>query len=192
VPPPLPAKHFTVLREAAVRKRVPINLNIANALQWLGTLYRNPADAVKEHISNAIDEHLKALEQGVAQPVCRVSFHLARRSVQVHYPYGMDRGEFEQALHRVAGSAKRRSKAPQIGQLGIGIFILQQNGRKCAFLSRMHDEDETRPGDGPSGPKAATMRRRPSREMLPRARWEQAPRSRPGQGPNMRSRRAEA
>jgi hypothetical protein len=143
VPPPLPARHFTVLREAAVRKRVPIKLNVANALQWLGTLYRNPADAVKEHISNAIDEHLKALEQGVAQPVCRVSFHLARKSVQVHYPYGMDRGEFEQALHRVADSAKRRSKAPQIGRLGIGIFSFQQIGRKCTFLSRKHDEDET-------------------------------------------------
>ncbi len=124
-------------------KRVPIRLNVANALQWLGTLYRNPADAVKEHISNAIDEHLKAAESGNALPVCRVSFHLTKRSVQIHYPYGMARGEFETALHRVADSAKRRTKVPQIGQLGIGIFSFQQIGRKCTFLSRKDGEDET-------------------------------------------------
>ena len=41
-------------------QRIPIQLHVANALQWLGTLYRNPADALKEHVSNAIDEHLKA------------------------------------------------------------------------------------------------------------------------------------
>ena len=61
-------------------KKVPIKLNVANALQWLGTLYRNPADAVKEHISNAIDEHLKALEEGTAVSACRVSFDLGKRS----------------------------------------------------------------------------------------------------------------
>ena len=37
----------------------PIQLHIAHALQRLGTLYGHPADALKEHVSNAIDEHLK-------------------------------------------------------------------------------------------------------------------------------------
>jgi len=124
-------------------KKVPIKLNVANALQWLGTLYRNPADAVKEHISNAIDEHLKALEEGTAVSACRVSFDLGKRSVQIYYPYGMDRREFEDALQRVAASAKRRSSIPQIGQLGIGIFSFQQIGRKCTFLSRKNGESET-------------------------------------------------
>ena len=124
-------------------KRVPIKLNVANALQWLGTLYRNPADAVKEHISNAIDEHLKALEEGTAAPVCRVSFQLGKRNIQIYYPYGMTRQEFEAALQRVAASAKRRSPVPQIGQLGIGIFSFQQVGKKCTFLSRKDGESDT-------------------------------------------------
>ena len=44
--------------------RIPIQLHVANALQWLGTLYRNPAEAIKEHVSNAIAEHLKAPAAG--------------------------------------------------------------------------------------------------------------------------------
>ena len=53
---------FVVLdsRPDGMAQRIPIQLHVANALQWLGTLYRNPADALKEHVSNAIDEHLKA------------------------------------------------------------------------------------------------------------------------------------
>ena len=47
-------------------QRILIQLHVANALQWLGTLYRNPADALKEHVSNAIDEHLKARRLGAA------------------------------------------------------------------------------------------------------------------------------
>lgn len=29
-------------------QRIPIQVHIANALQWLGTLYRSPADALKD------------------------------------------------------------------------------------------------------------------------------------------------
>jgi hypothetical protein len=51
-------------------QRILIQLHVANALQWLGTLYRNPADALKEHVSNAIDEHLKARLLGTAHERC--------------------------------------------------------------------------------------------------------------------------
>lgn len=88
-------------------RRVPIKMNVANALQWLGTLYRNPADAIKEHISNAIDEHLKAQKAGTAREDCHVSFNLEKSKVVIEYPYGMDREEFEAALQRVADSVKR-------------------------------------------------------------------------------------
>lgn len=117
-------------------QRIPIQLHVANALQWLGTLYRNPAEALKEHVSNAIDEHLKARLAGGAADRCDVRFTLDRKSVTIDYPYGMSRAEFESALRRVADSAKRAGGAKTIGRLGIGIFSFQQIGRKCTFFSR--------------------------------------------------------
>lgn len=117
-------------------QRIPIQLHVANALQWLGTLYRSPADALKEHVSNAIDEHVKAQVAGTALPRCDVKFTLDRRSVTVEYPYGMTQAEFETALQRVANSAKRSGTARTIGRLGIGIFGFQQIGRRCTFFSR--------------------------------------------------------
>ena len=55
---------------------IPIQLHVANALQWLATLYRNPAD-----------------------DRCDVKFTLDRRHVTIEYPYGMSRTQFEDALH---------------------------------------------------------------------------------------------
>ncbi len=117
-------------------QRIPIQLHVANALQWLGTLYRNPADALKEHVSNAIDEHVKAKLHGAAHERCDVTFTLERRQVTIAYPYGLSRIEFESALQRVADSAKRAGAVRTIGRLGIGIFSFQQIGRRCTFYSR--------------------------------------------------------
>jgi len=124
-------------------QRIPIQLHVANALQWLGTLYRNPAEAIKEHVSNAIDEHLKAQLAGATHDRCDVRFTLDRRHVIIEYPYGMSRSEFESALRRVADSAKRAGVAKTIGRLGIGIFSFQQIGRKCTFFSRKTSASET-------------------------------------------------
>ncbi len=124
-------------------RRLGIGLNVANALQYLGQLYRNPADALKEHISNAIDEHRKAESRGEALPTCKVLFELARKAIRIEYPYGMNQDEFEQALRRVADSAKKKSTVPQIGQLGIGMFSFQQVGRKCTFFTKKLPGDPT-------------------------------------------------
>ena len=124
-------------------KKVPIKLHTANALKWLGSLYRNPADGIKEHISNAIDEHLKAKSLGNALPVCRVFFTLEKDTVTIEYPYGMSKEEFEEALKRVADSAKKSLDFKQIGQLGIGMFSFFQIGRKCTFFSKKDKGHET-------------------------------------------------
>ncbi|MCA1562642.1 MAG: ATP-binding protein [Acidobacteria bacterium] len=124
-------------------QRIPIQLHVGHALRWLGTLYRNPADALKEHVSNAIDEHVKARSQGTALDRCDVIFKLDRRQIVVEYPYGMTRGEFERALQRVADSAKRAEGAETIGRLGIGMFSFQQLGRRCTFLSRKSAASDT-------------------------------------------------
>ena len=131
-------------------QRIPIQLHVANALQWLGTLYRSPADALKEHVSNAIDEHLKA---GAPTAHCEIVFTLEKRAVAVDYPYGMTREEFETALQRVANSAKRSGTAQTIGRLGIGIFSFQQIGRKMHVLLT---QDTARR----YAPRRATRRRR--------------------------------
>ena len=117
-------------------QRIPIQIHVANALQWLGTLYRNPADALKEHVSNAIDEHLKAKLTGAAHDRCDVTFTLDRRHVTIEYLYGMSRPEIESALRRVADSAKRTGDAKTIGRLGIGLFSFQQVGKRCTFYTR--------------------------------------------------------
>lgn len=124
-------------------KRVPIRMNVANALQWLGNLYRNPADAIKEHVSNAVDEHLNAVAAGTARRRCTVVFRIQKRQVEIEYPYGMTQNEFESALQRVADSAKRHSKVTQVGELGIGMFSFQQVGTKCTFLSRKNEQSPT-------------------------------------------------
>jgi hypothetical protein len=124
-------------------QRIPTRLHVANALQWLGTLYRNPADALKEHVSNAIDEHLKAKAAGAARERCDVVFTLDKRQVTIEYAYGMSRAEFELALQRVADSAKKPNAVRTIGRLGIGIFSFQQVGRRCAFYTRKTTASET-------------------------------------------------
>ena len=147
-------------------QRVPIQLHVGNALQWLGTLYRNPADALKEHVSNAIDEHLKAKLEGTAHDRCDVTFTLDRRHVTIEYPYGMSRAEFESALRRVADSAKRSGDARTIGRLGIGIFSFQQVGRKCTFYTRKTRLAETLRVVLKEGADEASFETAPARESL--------------------------
>jgi len=124
-------------------KKFPIKIHTANALRWLGSLYRNPSDAIKEHVSNAIDEHLKANNLGKAVSVCRVIFTLEKDRVIIEYPYGMSREQFESVLQRVADSAKKSFDFKQIGQLGIGMFCFFQIGKKCTFFSKKDKGYET-------------------------------------------------
>lgn len=124
-------------------RKIPIKLHTANAIRWLGSLYRNPADAIKEHVSNAIDEHIKSLTTYQRCSVCRVDFTMKKESVTIEYRYGLSKKEFEDILQRVANSAKKGADYKQIGQLGIGIFSFLQIGRKCTFLSKRSKDDET-------------------------------------------------
>lgn len=124
-------------------KKVPIKLDTANALKWLGSLYRNPAEGIKEHVSNAIDEHIKAKNLGKAFSVCRVTFAMKKDRVIIDYSYGMTKEEFENALQRVADSAKKSLDYNQIGQLGIGMFSFLQIGKKCIFFSKKDKGYET-------------------------------------------------
>jgi hypothetical protein len=120
--------------------KIQIQMNLGNALKRLGKLYNNPAEAIKEHISNAIDEHMKAKFAGCAVDVCEVDFKLEKDKVTIEYPYGMSYEEFKNALNSVADSNKKDMQLQQIGRLGIGMFSFSQIGRKCEFYSRKSDE----------------------------------------------------
>lgn len=123
--------------------KIPIQMNQGNVLRYLGNLYRDAVDALKEHISNAIDEHQKARGSGSAHGICSVVILLEKNEVRIEYPYGMNKQEFQVALRRVADSSKRGSEIQQIGRLGIGLLSFQQIGRKCIFFSKKDKDDET-------------------------------------------------
>ena len=114
-----------------------IHGNWGVVLTYLGRLYGTPPNAIKEYISNAIDEWIKARGRGEMEGPCEVSYCLERTRITIDYNSpGMDEKEFEAALNRVADSAKRELTIPQIGELGIGIFAFNQVGSTCTFYSK--------------------------------------------------------
>ena len=117
--------------------RKKIKGNVANMLTYLGSLYRNPGEALKEYISNAVDEWQRAKAKGEIEGPCKVDYSLEKGKITIDYNSpGMDEKEFEEALNRVADSAKSGLAVDQIGQLGIGIFAFNQVGTKCTFYSK--------------------------------------------------------
>jgi hypothetical protein len=117
------------------RKKIHGNLGVL--LTYLGRLYGTPANAIKEYISNALDEWRKARETGKMEGACEVSYSLEKTRITIDYNSpGMGEKEFEAALNRVADSIKRELTIPQIGELGIGIFAFNQVGNTCTFYSK--------------------------------------------------------
>lgn len=114
-----------------------IHGNVGVLLTYLGRLYGTPANAIKEYISNAIDEWIRARGRGEMEDPCGVSYCLEKTRITIDYNSpGMDEKEFEAALNRVADSVKRELTIPQIGELGIGIFAFNQVGSTCTFYSK--------------------------------------------------------
>ncbi|MDO8491580.1 MAG: ATP-binding protein [Dehalococcoidia bacterium] len=125
-------------------RTMEIEFNKANALLALGSLYHNSADALKEYISNALDEWLRAWEQTGTQNPCQVTYRFERDKITIacNSP-GMDEAEFEDVLRRVAGSSKRQRGVPQIGYIGIGLWAFNQIGRTATFYSKKSPQSPT-------------------------------------------------
>ncbi len=120
-----------------MEKIVDVQINKANALITLGSMYRSAADAIKEYVSNALDEWAIARSEGRGEEQCQVIFTLNRKSITIDYNApGMDAEGFEKALIHVVDSAKRDSAIPQIGRLGIGLWAFNQVGTRAMFLSK--------------------------------------------------------
>ena len=117
------------------KKKIRGNLGVL--LTYLGRLYGTPANAIKEYISNALDEWIKAKNKGETGGPCEVNYRLEKSRIVIDYNSpGMDAKEVEAALNRVADSMKRELTIPQIGELGIGIFAFNQVGSTCSFYSK--------------------------------------------------------
>lgn len=122
-------------------RRIEVKVNTANVLRSLGTLYRNPAEAIKEYVSNALDSFLA--NPGTVD-VCQVDYKLTAGSITINCNTpGMNQKEFEAALQSVADSVKQKLEVYQIGRLGIGIWAFHQCGRRAEFLSKKGPKDET-------------------------------------------------
>lgn len=123
--------------------RHAIELNKANTLAFLGQLYRNQRDALKEYISNALDAWREA---GANLEVpCRVHVRLSKPSIRIEsfgYP-GMDRDAWRRAMTNVADSMKTDSTLPLIGRLGIGLFAFSQFAQRAVFYSKAQDGGDT-------------------------------------------------
>ena len=116
---------------------VDVELNKVNTLITLGSMYRNAGDAIKEYVSNALDEWAMARRQGRMEGPCRVQFILARNFISIEYNApGMEERDFEDALKHVVDSPKQDLDTPQIGQFGIGIWAFNQMGTEATFCSR--------------------------------------------------------
>ena len=127
-----------------MEKIVDVELNKANALITLGSMYRSAADAIKEYVSNALDEWAMARSKGDTCQQCQVTFALEKKSITIDYNApGMDADSFETALHHVVDSSKRDSSVPQIGRLGIGLWAFNQVGTQATFLSKRSPDSPT-------------------------------------------------
>ena len=65
-----------------MEKIVDVQINKANALITLGSMYRSAADAIKEYVSNALDEWAIARSEGRGEEQCRGRLHPRK---EVHY-----------------------------------------------------------------------------------------------------------
>ena len=124
-------------------KIVEVELNKAESLVVLGTLYHSAADAIKEYVSNALDEWQRAVHDQRFKGPCVVNFQLIKKAITIDYNApGMDEEEFETALKNVVTSSKPGQGIPQIGYLGIGLWSFNQIGNLATFYSK---RDETTP-----------------------------------------------
>ena len=127
-----------------MEKIVSVEINKANALITLGSMYRSAADAIKEYVSNALDEWAMARSRGAPAQQCRVAFTLEKKAITIDYNApGMDADSFETALRHVVDSTKRHSTIPQIGRLGIGLWAFNQVGTQATFISKRSPDSPT-------------------------------------------------
>ncbi len=123
-----------------------IKANLPNLLTYIGQLYRNPRDAVKEYVSNAVDRYIELRSQGhVQNGQCHIQLILTSHSVIIrsHSQAGQDRQGLRTMMQNVADSMKINLGVPQIGRLAIGIFAFNQFASRAELLSKADKDGPT-------------------------------------------------
>ncbi len=122
-----------------------IKANLGNLLGYIGQLYRNPRDALKEYVSNVIDRWVETRALGKHDGNCNVSILLTQHKVVIksHSQPGQDRKGLKKMMEQVAESIKPTLGVPQIGRLAIGIFAFNQIGTKAVFYSKWQHGEPT-------------------------------------------------
>lgn len=146
-----------------------IKANLGNLLMYIGQLYRNPKDALKEYVSNVIDRWAESRSLGEQNGSCAVSILLTRDRVLVksHSQPGRDRRGLKAMMEQVAVSMKPALGVAQIGRLGIGVFAFNQIGTKAVFYSKARVGEPTWKLTLRKGNDEFEIEEAPKREALP-------------------------
>jgi len=115
-------------------ERIPINVAVSVLADISLGIYRTPANALKELVSNAFDAD-------ATRVVINTGFPYFRTMTCRDNGHGMSPGEFRDIMEKIGGSIKRKEGQytdkgrPIIGKIGIGILAVAQICRRFTIIS---------------------------------------------------------
>jgi hypothetical protein len=116
-------------------ERIPINVAVSVLADISLGIYRTPANALKELVSNAFDADAKRVIINTGYPYFRTI--TCRDDGK-----GMSSQDFQEIMSKIGGSVKRKggrqftdSGRPIIGKIGIGILAIAQVCRRFTIMS---------------------------------------------------------
>lgn len=121
-------------------ERIPINVAVSVLADISLGIYRTPANALKELVSNAFDADATRVVISTGFPY----FHTMTCRDNGH---GMSSGEFEDIMTKIGGSIKRKEGQhtdkgrPIIGKIGIGILAVAQICKRFTIISSQQGRD---------------------------------------------------
>jgi len=122
-------------------ERKPINVAVSVLADISLGIYRTPANALKELVSNAFDADATRVVMNTGSPYFRTM--ICRDNGN-----GMSPEEFEGIMKRIGGSIKRKGGRqftdkgrPLIGKIGIGILAVAQICRRFTIISSQRGSD---------------------------------------------------
>lgn len=117
-------------------RKVPINVSKKILADVSSGIYRTPANALKEIVSNAFDAEAHRVHISTNAPYFDI-FTCEDDGT------GISAREFEEVMNRIGSSAKREqgnisteTDRPIIGKIGIGLLAVAQICRKFSFISK--------------------------------------------------------
>lgn len=119
---------------------IPIKVAVSVLADISLGIYRTPANALKELVSNAFDAD-------ATRVVINTGFPYFRTMICRDNGHGMSPGEFRDIMGKIGGSIKRKEGQhtdkgrPIIGKIGIGILAVAQICRRFTIISSQQGSD---------------------------------------------------